>query len=219
MTSLFDYSFTLAEKYLKQFEYPWNALTGLHGFLLQLGETLGEEYVQISPQVWVHESAAVSQSAYLGAPCVICAGAEIRCGAFIRGCALVGKGCVVGNSTELKNAVLFDGVQIPHFNYVGDSLLGFRAHMGAGAIISNVKADKSPVCVKDGDRTYQTGLKKCGAFLGDGAEIGCNCVLNPGTVVGRHTSVYPLLSLRGVYPENRIVKSGKEIVPKRYDTE
>ncbi len=212
--SLFDLSHTIAEEYLRTFEFPWETLSGLGGFILETGGKLGTEYRQILPKVWVHESATVAPTAYLGAPCIICEGAEVRCGAFIRGCALVGKGCVVGNSTELKNAVLFDGVQIPHFNYVGDSLLGFRAHMGAGAIISNVKTDKSPVCVKDGEKKYETGLKKCGSFLGDFAEIGCNCVLNPGTVVGRHTSVYPLTSLRGVYPENSIVKNGNEIVKK-----
>ncbi len=212
--SLFDLSHTIAEEYLMKFAFPWEALSGLGGFILETGGKLGAEYRQILPKVWVHKSATVAPTAYLGAPCIVCAGAEVRHGAFIRGNALVGKESVVGNSTELKNAVLFDGVQVPHFNYVGDSILGFRAHMGAGAVTSNVKSDKSFVCAKDGGKKYETGLKKCGAFLGDGVEIGCNCVLNPGTVVGRHTSVYPLTSLRGVYPENSIVKSGKEIVKK-----
>lgn len=212
MTELYDFSHTSAEKYLKQFSYPWQALCGLRGFLLQFGEALGEDYRAVSPQVWVHRSAVVAQSAYLGAPCIVCEGAEVRHGAFIRGSALVGRGCVVGNSTELKNAVLFDGVQVPHFNYVGDSILGYRAHLGAGAITSNVKSDKTPVCIREGAKILQTGLKKCGAFVGDGVEIGCQCVLNPGTVVGRGTAVYPLLSLRGVYPENSIVKSENVIV-------
>ena len=214
MNSLFDFSRSIAGAYLSQFYLPWESLAGLKIFIVGLGASLGGEYREIAPQVWVHKSANIFSTAYLGAPCVICADAEVRHCAFIRGGAIVGQGCVVGNSTELKNAVLFDGVQVPHFNYVGDSILGYRSHLGAGAITSNVKADRTPVAVKDGATIYQTGLKKCGAFVGDFAEIGCNCVLNPGTVIGRNTSVYPLTSLRGVYPENSIVKGG-EIVLKR----
>ncbi len=211
--SLFDLSHTIAEKYLREFRYPWEALAGLKAYLCLLGAELGAEYREILPQVWVHESATVAKTACLCAPCILCAGVQVRHGAFIRGSVLAGENCVVGNSTEIKNAVLFDGVQVPHFNYVGDSILGYRAHMGAGAILSNVKADHSPVKIRDRETIYETGLKKCGSFLGDHAEIGCNCVLNPGTVIGRNTRVYPLTSLRGVYPANSIVKSG-EIVKK-----
>ena len=211
---LLDLSHTLAKEYLSGFEYPWEALGGISQTIRDLSKTLGEEYREVSEGVFVHRTAKVSPTAYLGAPCIIGPDTEIRHGAFIRGSALVGAGCVVGNSVELKNAILFDGTQVPHFNYVGDSILGHRAHMGAGSITSNIKSDRTPVTVRTKDGRIQTGLKKMGAILGDFVEIGCNSVLNPGTVIGRNTSVYPLSSLRGAYPEGSIVKDGAHIVPR-----
>lgn len=205
----------MAGNYLLQFEYPWQALKGIKELIVALGEKLPqEEYTQVAPQVWVHNTAKVAPSAYLGAPCIIGAGTEVRHCAFIRGSALVGENCVVGNSTELKNVILFDNVQVPHYNYVGDSILGYKAHMGAGSITSNVKSDKTLVTVKDGIQVQQTGLKKFGAMLGDFVEVGCNSVLNPGTVVGRRSNIYPLSCARGVIPENSIFKTGGIIVKK-----
>ena len=212
---LFDLTHTQAKAYLQGFACPWEALAGLTAFIERLGETLDKkEYTEISPTVWVHNSAELAPTAYLGAPCVIGAGTQVRHCAFIRGSALIGKNCVVGNSVELKNVVLFNGVQVPHFNYVGDSILGFNAHMGAGSVTSNVKSDKTPVAVKCGEERIQTGLKKLGAMLGDHVEIGCNSVLNPGTIIGRNTSVYPLSSVRGVVEENSIYKNADDIVKK-----
>ena len=209
--ALYDLSHTIAADYLKGFTYPWQALAGIGALIRELGQALPGEYVQVSPEVWVHKTAKVASTAYLGGPCIIGPGTEVRHCAFIRGNALVGEGCVVGNSTELKNVILFDGVQVPHYNYVGDSILGYKAHMGAGAVTSNVKADKSLV-VCDGQAT---GRKKVGAMLGDYAEIGCNCVLNPGTVIGRNSNVYPLSCVRGTVPENHIYKDKDNIVMKR----
>ncbi len=208
-TELFDLTHTLAAPLLQRMEYPWEALPKLHDFILQLGAILPvSEYEEISEHVWVARSAAVAPSASLKGPCIIGHHTEVRHCAYIRGDALVGDHCVVGNSTELKNVILFDSVQVPHFNYVGDSILGYRSHMGAGAITSNVKSDKTKVTVKDDDsgKTIATKLEKLGAMLGDRVEIGCNSVLNPGTVIGRDTSVYPLTSVRGVVPENSILK-------------
>ncbi len=210
---LFDLSHTVAGEYLKGFNAPWEALSGIGALIESLGEKLGNEYVQVAPKVWVHNSAKVAPTAYIGAPAIIGAGTEVRHCAFIRGKALVGENCVVGNSAELKNVILFDGVQVPHYNYVGDSILGYKAHMGAGSITSNVKSDKTPVCVR-GEEAYNTGLKKVGAFLGDFAEIGCNSVLNPGTVIGRNTNVYPLSCVRGVVPAYSIYKREGNIVSK-----
>ena len=212
---LFDLEHTLAKAYLEQFVWPWEALRGIKEMILSLGENLGEEYTEVSPQVWVHRTAKVAPSAYLGAPCIIGPDTEVRHCAFIRGSALVGAGCVVGNSAELKNVILFDGVQTPHYNYVGDSILGYKAHMGAGSITSNVKGDKSPVTVRMGDEAIATGLKKMGAMLGDYAEIGCNSVLNPGAVIGRDAQVYPLSSVRGTVPEKHIWKRDGNVAPKR----
>ena len=212
---LYDMSHTLAGAYLSGFEYPWQALKGIKELILALGPTLGEDYTEVSPTVWVHKTAAVAPTAFLGAPCIIGAGTEVRHCAFIRGSALVGEGCVVGNSVEIKNAVLFDGAQVPHFNYAGDSILGYKSHLGAGAVTSNVKSDKTPVAMKDGEETIPTGLKKTGAFVGDFAEIGCNSVLNPGTIVGRHATVYPLSRVRGTVGENCIFKAEGNIVKKR----
>ena len=215
ISDLFDLSHTQAGDYLARFTYPWEALAGLKEFILTLGPTLDpEEYTQVAPQVWVAKSAVVAPTAYLGAPCIIGPETEVRHCAFIRGSALVGAGCVVGNSVELKNVILFDKVQTPHYNYVGDSILGFRAHMGAGSITSNVKSDKTLVVARQGQEAIPTGLKKFGAMLGDRVEIGCNSVLNPGTVIGRDASVYPLSCVRGTVPANHICKTGGVIVPR-----
>ena len=210
VTELYDLSHTFAKDYLASFAYPWEALPGIGALIERLGQSLSDDYRQVKPGVWVHESATVAPTAYLGENIIIGPDTEVRQGAFLRGNALIGAGCVVGNSTELKNAILFDGVQVPHYNYVGDSILGYKAHMGAGAITSNVKSNKSHVRVGD----TQTGRKKVGAMLGDFAEIGCNSVLNPGTVVGRNSMVYPLSCVRGQIPADSIYKTGGVIVPK-----
>ena len=215
-THLLDLSHTLAGEYLKQFAYPWQALEGISDLILTLGAALPEEdYDHPLPGVWVHKSAQVAPTAYLGAPCIIGPETEVRHGAFVRGSALVGASCVVGNSVELKNVILFDGVQTPHYNYVGDSILGYKSHMGAGSITSNVKSDKTLVAVRDGERRIETGRKKFGAVLGDYVEIGCNSVLNPGTVIGRDTHVYPVSSVRGAVPPASIYKKEGVIVPRK----
>lgn len=214
MTELFDFSHSLAASYLAGFQYPWEALNGIKDLILSLGPTLGTDFEECSPQVWVHKTAVIAPSAYLGAPCIIGAGTEVRHCAFIRGSALVGENCVVGNSVELKNVILFDNVQVPHFNYVGDSILGYKSHMGAGAVTSNVKSDQSLVVVKNGEEHIPTGLKKFGAILGDFVEVGCNSVLNPGTVIGRHSNVYPTSCVRGVIPDHCIWKNNGTVVKK-----
>ena len=213
---LYDLTHTQAAAYLKGFTYPWEALAGIKELIYQLGETLSlDEYDHPQDGVWIHKTAEVFPSAYIGAPCIIGAHTQVRHGAFIRESALVGENCVVGNSVELKNVILFDNVETPHYNYVGDSILGFHAHMGAGSITSNVKADRQNVWVHDGDANIETGRKKFGAMLGDYVEVGCNAVLNPGTVIGPHSNVYPTTSVRGVIPPDSIVKNSKEIVHKR----
>ena len=213
---LYDLSHTRAAAYLAQFTYPWEALSGIKGMIVALGETLDPaEFSEVSPQVWVHRTATVAPTAYLGAPCIIGAETEVRHGAFIRGAALVGDHCVVGNSVELKNVILFDNVQTPHYNYVGDSILGYRSHMGAGSITSNVKSDKTLITVRCGEEAIATGLKKMGAMLGDRVEVGCNSVLNPGTVIGRDSNIYPLSSVRGTVPASSIWKTGGVVVSKR----
>ena len=217
MEELFDLTHTRAGSYLAGFTYPWEALAGIGELIRQLGPELGEEFTETAPEVWVHKTATVAPTAYLGAPCIIGAGTEVRHGAFIRGNALVGDHCVVGNSVELKNVILFDNVQTPHYNYVGDSILGYKAHMGAGSITSNVKSDKTPVVVRDGTQQAETGRKKVGAMLGDHVEIGCNSVLNPGAVVGRNSRVYPLSSVRGTVPADSIYKRGGDIAAQRED--
>lgn len=210
---LLDLSHSLAGEYLAGFQYPWQALDGIKQLILTLGPALSpEEYDNPSEGVWVAKSAVVWPSAYLGAPCIIGPGTEVRHGAFIRGSALVGANCVVGNSAELKNVILFDNVQVPHYNYVGDSILGYKSHMGAGSITSNVKSDKTLVTVKGDGASIETGRKKFGAVLGDGVEVGCNSVLNPGTILGRRTSVYPTSCVRGVIPADSIVKTGGVVV-------
>ena len=212
--NLYDLSHTLAAQYLSQFTYPWEALKGIKDMILSMGPTLGEEYTEISENVWVHKTAKVAPTAYLGAPCIIGANTDVRHCAFVRGSALVGENCVVGNSVELKNVILFDNVQTPHYNYVGDSILGYRSHMGAGSITSNVKSDKTLVVIH-AEEKIPTGQKKVGAMLGDFVEVGCNSVLNPGVVIGRNSSVYPLSCVRGVVPENSIYKTGGIITAKK----
>ncbi len=215
IAELYDLDHTLAKDYLSQFEYPWEALKGIKDFIISLGKTLPEDYEQREENVWVHKTAKVFPSAYLGAPCIIGPNTEVRHCAFIRGSALVGADCVVGNSVELKNVILFDHVQVPHYNYVGDSILGYYSHMGAGSITSNVKSDKTLVKVHDGDENIETGLKKFGAMLGDHVEVGCNSVLNPGTVIGRNSNIYPTSCVRGFVPEGSIWKTHTgEIVEK-----
>ena len=209
---LYDMSHTLAGAYLSGFAYPWQALKGIKELILALGSILGEDYTEVAPTVWIHKTATVAPTAFLGAPCIIGAGTEVRHCAFIRGSALVGENCVVGNSVELKNVILFDGVQVPHFNYVGDSILGYRSHMGAGSVTSNVKSDKTPVVVKNGEEQVPTGLKKFGAMLGDFVEVGCNSVLNPGAILCRRASVYPTSSVRGIVPPDHIYKAKDDIV-------
>lgn len=211
--NLYDLTHTLAADYLRSFSYPWEALKGINELIITLGKTLSEEYTEVSPQVWVHNTAKIAPTAYLGAPCIIGANTEVRHCAFIRGSALVGEHCVVGNSVELKNVILFDHVQVPHYNYVGDSILGYKAHMGAGSITSNVKSDKSLVVIH-GETEMETGIKKVGAMLGDFVEVGCNSVLNPGTVIGKNSSVYPLSCVRGVVPEGSIYKDKDNVVKK-----
>lgn len=211
--NLFDLTQTLAGDYLKGFTYPWEALSGIDAMITELGKSLpAEEYEQRGENIWVHKTAKVAPTACLNGPLIICADAEIRHCAFIRGKALVGAGAVVGNSTELKNVILFNCVQVPHYNYVGDSILGYKSHMGAGSITSNVKSDKLLVSIKKGDEVLETGRKKVGAMLGDFVEVGCNSVLNPGTVLERYVSVYPTSCVRGVIPEGHIFKDKDHII-------
>ena len=214
---LYDLSETYpeAKAFLESFTYPWEALPGIKELIVRIGATLSpEEYDHPSENVWIAKDATVFPSAYIAGPCIIGHETQVRHSAFIRGAALVGENCVVGNSTELKNVILFNYVQVPHYNYVGDSILGYRAHMGAGSITSNVKSDKQLVVIKDGTAETATGLKKVGAMLGDRVEIGCNSVLNPGTVIGRDSNVYPTSSVRGVVPANSIWKGTGDIAEK-----
>ena len=215
VNDLYDLNHSIAGSYLAGFSYPWEALDGIKELILRLGSTLGDDYAQPAPQVWVHKTAVVAPTAYLGAPCIIGPRTEVRHCAFIRGSALVGENCVVGNSVELKNVILFDNVQVPHYNYVGDSILGYRSHMGAGSLTSNVKSDKTLVVIKSKDEAIPTGRKKVGAMVGDFVEVGCNSVLNPGTVIGRHSNIYPTSCVRGVVPENSIFKTGGIVVMKK----
>jgi len=214
--NLYDLEQTIAKEYLEQFIYPWEALKGISAYIKTLGPSLDpEKFEQRGEDIWVAKSATVAPTACLNGPLIIDEDAEIRHCAFIRGSAIVGKGSVVGNSTELKNVIIFNAVQVPHYNYVGDSVLGYKSHMGAGSITSNVKSDKTLVVVKDKDEQIETGLKKFGAMLGDYVEVGCNSVLNPGTVIGRNSNVYPTSCVRGVVPANSIYKSRTEIAEKR----
>lgn len=215
INDLYDLSHTVASDYLRQFKYGWEALKGISDFIIEFGKTLSpDEYDNPFKNVWVHKTANVCPTAYIGSPCIIGAETEVRHCAFIRGSALIGKNCVIGNSVELKNVIIFDNVQTPHYNYVGDSILGYKSHMGAGSITSNVKSDKTNVVIK-GDEKIETGIKKIGAMLGDFVEVGCNSVLNPGTVIGRNTNIYPTSCVRGVIPENSIFKNDGTIIPKK----
>ena len=214
--NLFDLSNTIAAPVFEGCEYPWEVLPKIGEFIVKLGETLPEdEYEKAGENVWIARTAKVFPSAYINGPCIIGKNAEVRHCAFIRGNAIVGEGAVVGNSTELKNVILFNKVQVPHYNYVGDSVLGFKAHMGAGSITSNVKTDKKLVVINNQGVKIETGLKKVGAFLGDNVEVGCGSVLNPGTIVGRESNIYPLSSVRGCVPAKSIYKNKNEIVEKQ----
>ena len=215
-TELFEKGHSLAEKQIFECEYPWQVLPRIKEIILEIGKTLpADRYDNPSEGVWIANSAKVSPSASISGPCIIGEDTEIRQCAFIRGSALIGDGCVIGNSTELKNCIISDCCQVPHFNYVGDSILGYKSHMGAGSITSNVKSDKTLVCVRAGEERIETGLKKFGAMLGDFVEVGCNSVLNPGTVIGSHSNVYPLSSVRGAVPANSIFKAAGNIVSKK----
>ena len=215
ISNLYDLTKTIATDIFEGKEYPWEVLPEIGSFIVKLGESLDpEKYENRGENIWVAKTAKVFESAYLNGPLIIDEGAEVRHCAFVRGNAIVGKNCVVGNSTELKNVILFDNVQVPHYNYVGDSILGYKSHMGAGSITSNVKSDKTLVVVKDGEDHIETGLKKFGAMLGDFVEVGCNSVLNPGSVIGRHTNIYPTSCVRGVIHENCIFKKNGEVVRK-----
>ena len=216
MKQLFDYEQTLSAPLLEQYEYPWEVLAHIGDYIKQLGASLPEEeYDHPAEDVWIAKSASVAPTASITGPAIIGKGAQIRHCAFIRGNALVGEGAVVGNSTELKNVILFNKVQVPHYNYVGDSILGYASHMGAGSITSNVKSDKTLVTVRFGEERIETGRKKMGAILGDGVEVGCGTVLNPGTIVGRNTNIYPLSMVRGYVPEGSIYKNAGEVARKR----
>lgn len=213
---LFDLEKTIAKELFKDKEYPWEVLPNIKDFIIELGKTLPKEtFNEVKENVWIAKSAKVFDSAYIAGPCIIDENAEIRQCAFVRGSAIIGKNVVLGNSCEVKNAILFDNVQVPHFNYVGDSVLGYKSHIGAGGITSNVKSDKTLVTIKEGEEKIETNLKKVGAMIGDNVEVGCNSVLCPGTVIGRGTTIYPLSMVRGVVKENSIYKSERDVVERR----
>lgn len=216
ISNLFDLKETIAQNLLEKYEYPWEALPNIENFIIELGNTLSkDEYIQKENNVWIHKTAKVYDSAYIGENCIICKDAEVRHCAFIRKNAIIGEGTVVGNSTELKNVILFNKVQVPHYNYVGDSILGYKSHMGAGSITSNVKSDKKLVVIKNGTEKIETNMKKVGAMLGDYVEVGCGSVLNPGTIIGKNTNIYPLSSVRGVIKAGSIYKNKNEIILKK----
>ena len=218
--NLFSLENTIAAPLLKKYTYPWEVLPDISDFIIELGNTLSEkEYDMPEENVWISKTANVAKTAYIKGPAIICEGAEIRHCAFIRGNAIIGKNTVVGNSTELKNVILFDNVQVPHYNYVGDSILGYKAHMGAGSLTSNVKSDKKNVVIKNNvtGEVIETNRKKVGAMLGDFVEVGCGSVLNPGSVIGKNTNIYPLSSVRGVVPENSIFKDSNNVIIKKED--
>ncbi len=215
VTDLYDLEHTIAKELLEKYTYPWEALKELKAFILALGETLPKElYDHPAEGVWIAKDAKVFPSAYIGAPCIIDRGAEVRHCAFIRGSAIIGKNSVFGNSCEIKNSIIFDDAQTPHYNYIGDSILGWHSHMGAGAITSNVKSDRTNIVIRCGKEEVATGAYKIGAMLGDFVEVGCNSVLNPGTVIGKRTNIYPLSRVRGVVRENSIYKTAENIVMK-----
>ena len=216
INELFDLSQTVASPFLRRYKTPWEAVPDIRDCVLELGPKLNKSiYYEYSPAIWIARSAVVAQNAYINPPCIIGERTELRSGAFIRGGVIIGNDCVIGNSSEFKNCIIFNEAQIPHFNYVGDSIIGYRAHLGAGAVTSNVKSDKSPVSVRLPDGRIETGLKKLGALVGDYCEVGCHAVLNPGTVLFRNCSVYPLSSVRGFVPENSIYKNANEIVERK----
>lgn len=216
INKLYNLEQTQAKELLTELTYPWEALPLIKDYILKLSEKLDmTEYDKAGENVWIHKTAKVFASAYIAGPCIIGAGTEVRQCAFIRGNALVGENCVIGNSTELKNVIIFNNVQVPHYNYVGDSILGYKSHMGAGSITSNVKSDKTLVHVKGTDFDIATGMKKFGAMLGDNVEVGCNSVLNPGTVVGNNTNIYPLSRVRGYVPANSIFKDKDNVAVKQ----
>ena len=215
ISNLYNFDESIAKPLLEKYTYPWEVLPHIEEFILELGKSLNkDEYEQLGENVWIHKSAKVYKSAYIGENCIICEGAEVRHCAFIRKNAIIGKNAVVGNSTELKNVILFNNVQVPHYNYVGDSILGLKSHMGAGSITSNIKSDKKPIIIKNGKQKIETGMKKIGAMVGDNVEVGCGSVLNPGTIIGKNTNIYPLSSVRGVVKPNSIYKNQNEIVEK-----
>lgn len=215
ISSLYDLEQTIARDLFEGLTYPWEALAKIGDFIRELGPKLDpEKFEQRGEDIWIAKSAKVAPTAFIGGPAIIDEEAQVRHCAFVRERAIVGRGSVVGNSTELKNVVIFNSVEVPHYNYVGDSILGYKSHMGAGSITSNVKSDRSLVVVKDGEEQLAAGIKKFGAMLGDYVEIGCGSVLNPGSVIGRHTNVYPLSSVRGVVPANSIYKNKNEVVEK-----
>lgn len=216
ISDLYDLEHTKAKDYLSGFTYPWEALAGISDLIIEIGKNLpSDEYDLVDENVWIAKDAKIYPNNYIAGPCIIGHKTEVRPGAFVRGSALVGDNCVVGNSTELKNVILFDNVQVPHYNYVGDSILGYKAHMGAGSITSNVKSDKLLVVINNEGVMIPTERKKVGAMVGDNVEVGCNSVLNPGTVIGRFSNVYPLSSVRGAIPENSIYKGKGNVVTKR----
>ena len=216
--NLLDLNYTVAKSYLEKYEYPWEAIPEIKNFILEIGRKLDkEEYEEIKENVWIHKSASVDENVVIIGPAIIGKESQIRHCAYIRENVIIGEGCTIGNSCEIKNSIIFDNSQVPHFNYVGDSLMGYRSHMGAGSIVSNLKSDKSNITVRNVDEKIDTNLRKFGAIIGDGVEIGCNSVLNPGTIVGRNSNVYPLARVRGVVPENSIYKDEDNIVEKRND--
>ena len=215
INDLLDVEHTIAKKYLNNYEYPWQLINNIGNIIIEIGKSLDlSEYSQTKENVWIHKTAKIFESAYINGPCIIGAGTEVRHCAFIRGNALIGENCVVGNSCELKNVILFDNVQTPHYNYVGDSILGHKAHMGAGSITSNVRSDKELIKIH-AEQDIETGLKKMGAIIGDYAEIGCNAVLNPGSIIGRNSIIYPTSCVRGIIKENSILTNTGEILPRK----
>lgn len=212
--ALLDLTHSIAGEYLKKYEFPYLALPDIKKIIIELQSSLSDDYIQIKEGVFVHKTANVAPNAYIGAPAIICANAEVRHCAFIRGSALIGENAVVGNSTEVKNSIIFDNVQVPHFNYVGDSILGYKSHMGAGSVTSNVKSDKTNIALRIDGEKVETGLRKFGAILGDFVEVGCNSTLNPGTIIGRNTNVYPNSCVRGIIPAQHIYKNKENIVMK-----
>lgn len=211
---LFLQNESIAYDFIMEYVYPWEVLKNIKNYIIELGSTLNDDFEKIGEDVWIHKNATISESAEIHGPCIIDDGAEIRHSAFIRGSVIIGKNSVFGNSCEIKNAILFDNVQVPHFSYVGDSILGSHSHMGASSIISNLKSDKKNIVIKCDNELIETGLRKIGAFLGDNVEVGCGCVLNPGTIIMPNSNVYPLTSVRGVIPSSVIVKNMENIVRK-----